>query len=64
MCHWAWGFDAFEAASDCGCFDDAYYDRECAGGLEVWIEFTELDELLGLALVYEYSGEFHLDQHG
>ena len=62
--HWAGEFDAFEAAAyGCG-FDDAYDDGEGAGGVEVWVEFAELDELFGLAFVDEYSGEFHLDEHG
>ena len=62
--HWAWEVDAFEAAADGGGFDDADDDGEGAGGWVVGIKLSELDELLGLALVDEDSGEFHLDQHG
>lgn len=62
--HWAWEVDAFESASDGGGFDNAYDDGEGAGGVEVGIELAQLDELFGLALVDEDSGEFHLDKHG
>lgn len=62
--HGAGEVDAFESASDGGGFDNAYDDGEGAGGVEVGIKFAQLDELFGLALVDEDSGEFHLDQHG
>lgn len=64
MGHRARGLDAFEATADGGGLDDADDDGECSWRVEVWIELTELDKLLGLALVDEYSGEFHLDEHG